>query len=74
MAIVLVLILTMFMSPVLTGVTCGAIIPVTVMAVIFSRKIRGLTRSIQDEKANMSSVAEESFSNVRTVKAFANEI
>jgi len=46
MFIVLVLVLTFIMSPLLTGVTFGAIIPVIVMAVIFSRKIRGLSRSI----------------------------
>lgn len=74
LAIILVLVVTMYMSPTLTGVTCGAIVPVTIFAVIFSRKIRVLTKSMQDEKANMSSVAEESFSNVRTVKAFANEL
>ena len=72
--IILVLCLTMYLSPTLTGVTFAAIIPVCIFAIVFSRKIRVLTRTMQDEKASMSSVAEESFSNVRTVKAFANEL
>jgi ABC-type multidrug transport system fused ATPase/permease subunit len=36
--------------------------------------IKKLTKKMQDNKATMSSGAEEAFSNIRTVKAFANEI
>jgi len=35
--------------------------------------MRDLQKLIQKEKAVMNTVAEESFSNVRTVKAFSNE-
>jgi ABC-type multidrug transport system fused ATPase/permease subunit len=32
-----------------------------------------MTKQIQDDKAKMSNVADESFGNIRTVKAFSNE-
>ena len=35
--------------------------------------MRKLTKLQQEERAKMTTVAEESFSNVRTVKAFSNE-
>jgi ABC-type multidrug transport system fused ATPase/permease subunit len=37
---------------------------------IFMRKIQ---KTIQEEKSHMNTIAEESFANVRTVKAFQNE-
>ena len=35
--------------------------------------MRKLTKQQQEERAKMTIVAEESFNNVRTVKAFSNE-
>ena len=35
--------------------------------------MRQLQKSIQDNKAVISNIADESFANIRTVKAFANE-
>lgn len=63
----------MYISPTLTATTFGAIIPIVVFSVFYGRYMRTLQRDIQKSKAAMTTVAEESFSNVRTVKAFSNE-
>lgn len=60
-------------SPLLAGSTLGAIIPILVFSAIYGSKIRKYQKDIQEEKALMSNVADESFGNVRTVKAFSNE-
>ncbi len=44
---------------------------VTVAAVFFGRKIRQLSRRIQDQLADTTSVAEEALAAIRVVKAFA---
>jgi len=73
--IILVLIIMMLISPELTGVTIACIIPIVLFAVlVFARKMRILTRVQQQAKADMTNIVEESFSNIRTVKAFASEI
>ena len=53
--------------------TFFAIVPSAVFAIFFGKKMRAIQREIQTQKAVMTTVAEESFQNVRTVKAFANE-
>ena len=58
----------------LTLATIAAILPVIAYALIYGRKMRSLQKAIQDNKAIISTIAEESFANIRTVKAFANEI
>lgn len=54
--------------------TLAGIIPVLAFGVIYGNQIKKLTKVIQDGKALMSNVADESFGNIRTVKAFSNEI
>jgi ABC-type multidrug transport system fused ATPase/permease subunit len=61
-------------SPVLAGSTLGGIVPIIIFASIYGGKIRDFQKNIQEEKALMSNVADESFGNVRTVKAFSNEL
>ena len=61
-------------SPVLAGSTFAGIIPILVFATIYGQKIRHYQKTIQEEKALMSNVADESFGNIRTVKAFSNEL
>ncbi len=61
-------------SPILAGSTCLGIIPILVFATIYGSKIREYQKNIQEEKALMSNVADESFGNIRTVKAFSNEL
>lgn len=51
-----------------------AIVPfVAVGAAIFARHVRGLSKRTQDALAGASTVAEEVFSNIRTVRSFARE-
>jgi len=51
----------------------GCIVPVIIFSVFFGRAMKNIQKNIQDAKAIISTVAEETFSNVRTVKAFATE-
>ena len=67
------LVIMLIISPILTAVTFGGIIPLFVFSRFYQRWMRTLQRTIQSEKAKMNTVAEESFSNIRTVKAFSNE-
>ena len=69
----MVLILLLVISAPLTGVTFLGIIPLLVFAGFYGRWMRTLQKKIQDEKGVMNTTAEESFSNIRTVKAFSNE-
>jgi len=61
------------MSAELTLVTLAGIIPVVIFATCFSRWYRRLSRETQDKLAVLGQISEEAISNVRTVKAFANE-
>lgn len=72
--IIATIVILFFYSPTLTGVTIGGIIPVLLCGAFFGQKINFLQKKIQDDKAKMSSVADESFGNVRTVKSFSNEL
>jgi ATP-binding cassette subfamily B protein len=72
--ILAVLVILFIYSPILTGVTMAGIIPVLVFGVIYGGKMKTLTKLIQEDKAKMSNVADESFGNIRTVKAFSNEL
>ena len=49
------------------------IIPLGICARYFMSAIKNITMVIQKEKSVMNTIAEESFSNIRTVKAFSNE-
>ena len=51
----------------------ASIIPVMVFGVNYGNAMKKTQKIIQDEKAKISNQAEETFSNVRTVKAFATE-
>ena len=50
-----------------------SISPVIVYSVFFGNVMKKTQKIVQDKKAAISTLAEESFSNIRTVKAFANE-
>lgn len=47
--------------------------PVAVMAVVYGRFLRGISRNVQDSLAGATTVAEERISNIRTVKTFSQE-
>ncbi len=68
------LVIVFIISWELTLVMIASIIPVMVFGVNFGRAMKRMQEIIQDEKAKISNQAEETFSNVRTVKAFATEI
>lgn len=67
------LVIVFIISWELTLVMIASIIPVMIFGVNFGRAMKRLQEKIQDEKAKISNQAEETFSNVRTVKAFATE-
>ena len=47
--------------------------PIVLFAVAYGRYVRKITKNVQDKLAESSHVAEEKFSNIRTVRAFAQE-
>ena len=57
----------------LTLTMIGSILPVIVFSVFYGRMMKTAQKKVQDGKALISTVAEETFANVRTVKAFATE-
>lgn len=71
--IIAVLIILLVISPILTAAVFAAIIPIVCFSIIYGKAIRKIQVNIQQKKAEMTTCAEESFSNVRTVKAFSNE-
>jgi ABC-type multidrug transport system fused ATPase/permease subunit len=71
--IITVIIILLVISPTLTGVTFAGIVPLALFSAWNSRLMRSMQRDIQKEKSSMNTIAEESFANIRTVKAFSNE-
>lgn len=61
------------LSPALTGVLIACMTPLGWFTYYYGEKMRLIQKDISNNKGIMSTVAEESFGNVRTVKAFANE-
>lgn len=53
--------------------TIGVMLPTLCAGPIYGRFMRKMMKDISDGKAEASNVAEEAFSNIRTVKAFATE-
>jgi ABC transporter fused permease/ATP-binding protein len=62
-----------YTSPVLTLVMLSVVPPVALGAVAYGRRVRKLSRDVQDSLARSSEVAEEALSSIRTVRAFAAE-
>lgn len=62
-----------YTSPKLTGVALIVVPPVMIFAIIYGRFLRKITKKTQDELSSSSQLAEERFSNMRTVRAFARE-
>merc|ERR1719329_549401 len=72
--IIATLIVLCFISWKLTLVSLGGIVPVTMVGICYGHFMTKLGKDLQDKKGELGSIAEESISNVRTVKAFANEL
>ncbi|XP_026731164.1 ATP-binding cassette sub-family B member 10, mitochondrial [Trichoplusia ni] len=62
-----------YMSPSLALIGLCVVPPVSMLAVIYGRFVRGITRQLQDSLAETSELAEEKISNIKTVKAFSKE-
>ncbi len=65
--------LLLWTSPLLTGLMLVVVPPVAIGAVLYGRRIRQLSKEVQDALAESSEVASESFMGIRTVRAFARE-
>jgi len=65
--------LLLYTSPRLTGVMLAIVPAVAVGAVLYGRRVRGISRQVQDALAASSEVAEEDLSGIRTVRSFAAE-
>jgi ABC-type multidrug transport system fused ATPase/permease subunit len=62
-----------FLSPKLTLYMLAVFPPLVIVAFVFGRAIRKLSRKTQDDLAATNTIAEESLQNITVVKAFANE-
>jgi len=67
------LILLIYTSPSLALLVLLVIPPVALSAGLYGRRIRGFSKKAQDSLADASTVAEETISGLRTVRAFAQE-
>jgi ABC transporter fused permease/ATP-binding protein len=65
--------LLVYTSPRLTLVMLVIVPPVAIGAVAYGRRVRKLSKEVQDSLARSSEVAEESLSGIRTVRSFAAE-
>jgi len=62
-----------YMSPQLALVGLGIVPPVSLFAILMGRKVRSISKEVQDSLAAATELAEEKLSNIRTVRAFAME-
>ena len=67
------MVLLFITSPQLTALMLAIVPPVALGAVFYGRKVRKLSKDVQDALAKSSEVAEESLSGIRTVRSFAAE-
>lgn len=65
--------LLVYTSPPLSLAMLAVLPPIGLGVAVFGRKVRALSRSVQDAVAAASVVAEETISGIRTVRAFAQE-
>lgn len=62
-----------YTSPVLSVLMLAVVPPVALGAVVYGRRVRKLSKEVQDALARSSEVAEESLSGIRTVRSFSAE-
>lgn len=67
------IILLTLMQPQLTLTALGVVPLVVGSALYFGRRLRRMTTSVQDKVAEATAVAEEAFSQIRTVQSFVQE-
>ncbi|NXF25670.1 ABCBA protein, partial [Rhodinocichla rosea] len=63
-----------FVSPSLAAFVLSVVPPLAVLAVIYGRYLRKLTKITQDSLAEATQLAEERIGNIRTVRAFGQEM
>ncbi|HEY8195884.1 MAG TPA: ABC transporter transmembrane domain-containing protein [Gemmatimonadales bacterium] len=67
------IVLLTLMQPQLTLTALGVVPLVVGSALFFGRRLRRMTTSVQDKVADATAVAEEAFSQIRTVQSFVQE-
>lgn len=67
------MIVLFILSPILASTLLIAIVPIVCLTIFYGRYLQTIQKTIQAEKAKMTTIADESFGNIRTVKAFSNE-
>nr|XP_054364467.1 ATP-binding cassette sub-family B member 10, mitochondrial [Mirounga angustirostris] len=63
-----------FVSPNLATFVLSVVPPISILAVIYGRYLRKLTKVTQDSLAQATQLAEERIGNIRTVRAFGKEM
>uniref|UniRef100_A0A8C6V1I5 ATP-binding cassette sub-family B member 10, mitochondrial n=1 Tax=Neogobius melanostomus TaxID=47308 RepID=A0A8C6V1I5_9GOBI len=63
-----------YVSPTLASFVLLIVPPVTVLAVVYGRYLRSISKQTQDALAQATQLAEERISNIRTVRAFGKEL
>lgn len=63
----------LYVSPFLAAIGLSIVPAVTIFAIVFGRYIKRLSKQVQDVLAEATDVAQEKLSNIRTVRAFAQE-
>ncbi|XP_016050625.2 ATP-binding cassette sub-family B member 10, mitochondrial [Erinaceus europaeus] len=63
-----------FVSPTLATYVLSVVPPISILAVIYGRYLRKLTKVTQDSLAQATQLAEERIGNIRTVRAFGKEM
>ncbi|KAM5235025.1 ATP-binding cassette sub-family B member 10, mitochondrial [Ctenodactylus gundi] len=62
-----------FVSPSLATLVLSVVPPMSILAVIYGRYLRKLSKATQDSLAQATQLAEERIGNIRTVRAFGKE-
>ncbi|XP_038617312.1 ATP-binding cassette sub-family B member 10, mitochondrial [Tachyglossus aculeatus] len=63
-----------FVSPSLATFVLGIVPPMSILAVVYGRYLRKLSKATQDSLAQATQLAEERIGNIRTVRAFGKEL
>nr|XP_036864182.1 ATP-binding cassette sub-family B member 10, mitochondrial [Manis javanica] len=63
-----------FVSPHLAAFVLSVVPPISILAVLYGRYLRKLTKATQDSLAQATQLAEERIGNIRTVRAFGKEM
>lgn len=66
-------IILFILSPILASTLLIGIVPIVCLTIFYGRYLQTIQKTIQEEKAKLTTIADESFGNIRTVKAFSNE-